>query len=344
MAAHADRQMRRLVVVLVSIVAVTAAAMATAPAARGRPTGPASAAPPPPGPFATLLFSRTQITAADNCVVNNTNIARLDTTVAPYLRSLGMTATGSLITDKTGANAVTCSHKASSMSVSWAQATSLAHTFGWSFVSHTATYPADLSVLTPAQAEAETCGSARTIDSHGLPGGHGLIAYPGAQSSPVALQTNYGSRCFAWGRRYYLGGVTVAAAATTAPYWQNTTVPDGGACNVSTAACYTIHSDGSPRYNLPGQYITSIRALQPGQWFTLQSYILVTGKNPAYTSSPLRWDCTSPNRKLHWTNDNERYCYQDWQAIVQAIDTTPGVIVTDPLTVGVAFGRPGTYP
>jgi hypothetical protein len=30
----------------------------------------------PPGPFVTLLFSRTELTAADNCVANNTNVAR----------------------------------------------------------------------------------------------------------------------------------------------------------------------------------------------------------------------------------------------------------------------------
>ena len=47
---------------------------------------------------------------------------------------------------------------------------------------------------------------------------------------------------------------------------------------------------------------------------------------------------------MHWTNDNERYCYQDWQAVVRAVQAVPGVIVTDPLTVGVAFGRPATYP
>lgn len=342
MTEHPANQVRRAALVLAVVVASTAAATTTAPAASSPP--PSKVAAVAPGPFATLLFSRTQMTAADNCVVNNTNVARLDTTVAPYLRSLGMTATGSLITGKTSANAVTCSHKASSMSASWAQAKSLANVFGWSFVSHTATYPADLAGLTPAQSEAETCGSARTIDNHGLPGGHGLIAYPGAQSTPVALHTNYGASCFAWGRRYYFGGTTVAAAATTPPYWQNTTAPNGGACNVATAPCYTIQSDGSPRYDLPWQYITQIRALGPGQWLTLQSYILVTGKNPAYTSSPLRWDCTSTNRKLHWTNDNERYCYQDWQAIISAIDAVPGIVVTDPLTVGVAFGRPSTYP
>ena len=40
----------------------------------------------------------------------------------------------------------------------------------------------------------------------------------------------------------------------------------------------------------------------------------------------------------------ERYCYNDWQQIVQAIKARGNIIVTDPLTVGRAFGRPSTYP
>ena len=39
----------------------------------------------------------------------------------------------------------------------------------------------------------------------------------------------------------------------------------------------------------------------------------------------------------------ERYCYNDFQQVVQAIKVR-GIIVADPLTVGMAFGRPATYP
>jgi hypothetical protein len=48
--------------------------------------------------------------------------------------------------------------------------------------------------------------------------------------------------------------------------------------------------------------------------------------------------------ELHWTNDVERYCYNDWRQIVKAIEARGNIIVTDPLTVGEAFGRPSTYP
>jgi hypothetical protein len=334
-------RVRALLIVVATTVAAVAALPVHAPASTASP---AQAALAPPGPFATLLFSRTEMTAADNCVVINTNIARLDTTVAPYLRSLGLRATGTLVTGKTKANAVTCTHNKSSMTASWAQAATLATDSGWSFVSHTATYPSNLSTLTAAQSQAETCGSAQTIESHGLPGARGMIAYPGAQQPPTALQTNYGAKCFAWGRQYGSAGTTTSAAGTTSPYWQHTVSVNGGACNVSTAPCYTIPSTGNPRYNLPSKFIAYINAIEPGEWFTLQAYVLVTGKSPAYTTSPIRWDCTSTNVRMHWSNDNERYCYQDWQVVVGAMRAIPGVTVTDPLTVGIAFGRPATYP
>src|SRR6516162_8259492 len=296
------------------------------------------------GPYVTLLFSRSEITAADGCVPDDSGIARLDTVVAPYLRSLGMAGTGSLATGVTQATALNCVHYNDSLSASWADAASLAANFGWSFVSHTATYPAGLANLTPTQSYAQTCGSAASLDAHGFPGGHGLIAYPGAQASPLTLQSRYGANCFAWGRMINKSGMTPATSGSTPPYWQETEADNGGACNVATAACYTVASatGGHPRYVLPSTIIAQIQALQPGQWFTLQSYVLVTGTNPGYSHNADRWDCTSSNPALHWTNDSERYCYSDWQQIVNAIAAMPGVTVTNPLTVGMAFGRPAT--
>jgi hypothetical protein len=298
------------------------------------------------GPYVTLLFSRTETGAADNCLPDNSGIAPLDTVVAPYLRSVGMTGTGTLVTGVTQATAPNCTHFGDSLSSSWADAAHLATDFGWSFVSHTATYPGQLGKLMPTQSYAETCGSAAVLDGNGLPGGHGLIAYPGTQNPPLPLQANYGANCFAWGRAYNKSGTTPAANGTTAPYWQETEAVNGGACHVQTAPCYKVSAgaNGHLRYDEPSTIIAKIQALQPGQWFTLQVYILVTGTNPGYSHNATRWDCTSPDPALHWANDNERYCYSDWQQIVNAIAAMPGVPVTDPLTAGVAFGRPASYP
>jgi Bacterial Ig domain len=296
------------------------------------------------GPFVTLLFASSEVTAADNCVSDDDGIARLDTVVAPYLQSLGLSATGTLVTGLTQPSTPRCTHYNDSLGASWTDATNLAQNYGWSFVSHTATYSGRLSTLPPAQQFDQTCGSAATIDAHGLPGGHGLIAYPGAHPFPTQVQTDYGANCFAWGRQYSPTGVTAAAAAAQPPYVQQTRVASGGPCDTPSAPCHSITAQGSKHYMLPSTAISIIQSLQPGQWFTLQSFVLVTGTNPPYTNNGTRWDCTSSDPALHWTNDVERYCYSDWQTIVNAIAAMPNITVTDPLTVGVAFGRPASYP
>jgi hypothetical protein len=291
------------------------------------------------GPYASLIFSRTEITAADDCVIDNRGIARLDSVVAPYLAARDMAATGTLTTDATRPARLGCTHERASMTASWAHATTLAQEFAWHFVSHTATYPRDLAGLTPERAAAETCGSAETLEAHGLPGARGLIAYPGAQSQPVALQTDYGSRCFVWGRGFSAGGtgITKAEAATTAPYWQHTLTTNGGPCNAAAPAC--SNPTGARRYLLPASIIALVNSLEPAEWLTLQSFVLVRGRSPAYSTSQIRWDCTATDPRFHWTNDWERYCYRDWQAVVRSIDARAAVTVTDPLTVGIAFGR-----
>src|SRR5262249_2736843 len=78
-------------------VAAAVALVPTTRAAAGGPalglrTGAASAsnAATAPGPFVTLLFSRTEISAADNCIENDDSIAPLDTTVPPSLQPLAL--------------------------------------------------------------------------------------------------------------------------------------------------------------------------------------------------------------------------------------------------------------
>jgi hypothetical protein len=266
-----------------------------------------------------------------------------------------MTGTGSVETGRTQAKNYFCTHRGDTLATSWAGATNLARDYGWSFVSHTATYPSDISKLTPSQQYAQTCGSAETLDEHGLPGAHGLIAYPGDEHSPAPTQAKYGAECFAWGRKFSstANDVTTAADAAKKPYWQFTVGVNGGECNTPSAPCYTAPENGKFHYTMPSTIISEIDALQPGQWFTLEAYVLVEGTNPSYVRNRTKWDCTSSNPALHWTNDEERYCYSDYQQIVRAIaaynlkavvsGTTP-IEVTDPLTVGIAFGRPSNYP
>src|SRR5438552_5405135 len=198
-----------------------AAALTGATQARGAARG-AGAAAAAGQRYVTLFFSRSEVTAGDACTPDDCGIARLDTTVAPYVQSVGMTGTGSLVTARTRATKNNCTHGGDSLNASWAQATTLAQANGWSFVSATATYPGDLASLPPLQQQAETCGSANTLDAHGLPGAHGLIAYPGAQGTPAAVQAKYAARCFASGRQYTKSGATTSAVGSTSPFWQAT--------------------------------------------------------------------------------------------------------------------------
>ena len=349
---HAGR--RR--VLLLSAVTV-AAAMALVPAAGSVASGsvqpPSTGLAPPPttalgqGPFVTLLFSRSEISAADNCVEDDTNIARLDTVVAPYLQSLGMAGTGTLVTQKTGDTTRHCSHYNDDLTASWADATNLAQNYGWSFVSHTATYPtlAQIQNFTPQQAYDETCGSEQTIAAHGLPGAAGMIAYPGSYTknpAVVNLQTQYGQTCFDWGRQYdhaVHGQNVLSTASTTPPHWVYPVAVVGGPCNDPTQPCYNVHVKNG-RYTMPTTIINQIHRLKPGMWYIFQAYLLVTGTNPHYTSNMNRWDCTSSNPAEHWTNVTVRYCYSDFQQIIQAIAADPSITVSDPLTIGQDWGRP----
>lgn len=337
-----------------------ALALVTAPAAasaRPATAGHSAFARPADGPngeYVSLLFSRTEVTGADTpagataCQPDDDYIARLDTMVAPYLQSLGLTATGTLQTSAVQPTTGKCVHGGDSEMASWADAANLADNYGWTFGSATATYPGPTVTpnLTPTQQWAETCGSQQAIADHGLPGAAGIIDYPGLQNSTAAvqnLQSTWGTQCFAWGRQFGNTGVTNSSAGTTSPYWQTTTAVKGGPCNDPTQPCYTIAAQGSQRYTLPSTIITKIENLQPGQWFTLQAYLLVTDTNPQYTTNGTQWDCTSADPAEHWSNDVERYCYSDYQQIMQALACDHNVTVTDPLSVGVAFGRPASY-
>lgn len=294
------------------------------------------------GPLLSVLASRSEVGAADGCVAKAAGVRSLATEVA-MLHDQGITTTGSLVTSRTAKSTSTCVHYDSSLTISWQEAHRLTRLYGMNFVSHTATYPNDLSVLTPQQAYAETCGSAKVIDAHGLPGAHGLIAYPGAQTFPRQTQIQYGQKCFDFGRRYGGNGVSTRADAMKPPYIQDTAAPNGGPCNTPGAPCYAGTSSGPKRYQPPAFFARRIQALKAGDWMNLQFYVLVTGTSPAYTTSTERWDCTSPDPKLHWTNDAERYCAQDFDAISAMMKAVPKGQFTTPYGVGRAYGRPTNY-
>jgi hypothetical protein len=289
-------------------------------------------------PYLTLLFSRSEVAAADHTppVRDDRNVAGLVTVVAPFLASRGLVATGTLQTGTTKQSNVYFTHYGFTAAISWDGAARLAAQNGWTFVSHSATYPTKWTGLSADRIWAETCGSAAAIAAHGLPGSAGLYAWP-SDHYVDAIQAGYVSGCIAFGRQYSKLPTTQEFALTP-PYYQHTEGMNGGSCNDRTKPCWSVAGIPS-HYDLPQTIIDRIKGLTSGQWFTLQAYLLVTGKSPTYATNTTRWDCTSSDPRQHWSNDNERYCWTDYQAIVRAIPST--VVVTDPLTVAHAWGRPG---
>src|SRR5262245_17041193 len=85
------------------------------------------------GPYVTLLFSRTAVTAASDCTPDDTGIARLDTVVAPALNQRGLHPTGTLETGPTRSSSYWCGHSRSTLYASWDLARRLASQEGWTF-------------------------------------------------------------------------------------------------------------------------------------------------------------------------------------------------------------------
>lgn len=281
----------------------------------------------PPGPFVTFLFSRAEVGAAQNCQPNNPGSNVLTGVVAPLMQSEGITTTTTVNTLATS-DTEGCTHGGESLTSSWGDLNTLSG-YGWSFVPHEYDSPKKVASLTAAQDWAVTCGQAQTLQSHALNGSTGMIAYPGTQqgsSAILALQQNYGQNCFGWGRRYSQTrkGVTTTADLVS-PYWAYTLALKGGP------------GTGSPAYTDPSSVIAAMQALQPGQWLTVQMYLLVSGTSPPGDS--ITWNCDGT---AHTSSDVERYCLNDAEQVFAAaaqMQSAGQLTVTDPGTVATAWGR-----
>jgi hypothetical protein len=290
--------------------------------------------------FVELLFSRTEITAADGaaCLPDDAGVARLDTVIEPYLRHIGLAPTGSIETGPTIANALWCAHNGETLATSWAVAQRLA-TNGWTFVTHSFSYPAaqDWASMSPSQKWDETCGAAQTIDANGLRGASDSYLWPNNIVENDTL-TSFVEPCFGTNRLYGFGE-TSASEIATAPYRQSVEGLSGGPCIATNAPCHNIPNSVTT-YTNPNQIVYQIKALPVGEVLTLQVYLLVTGKSPAYTTNLARWDCTSPDVTLHWTNDAERFCWSDLQVILQYL-ANAGIGIVQPGVLNATFGRTG---
>ncbi|MDX6591705.1 MAG: hypothetical protein QOJ13_901 [Gaiellales bacterium] len=295
-------------------------------------TYPSGAPPPVPGPFLTLLFSRSQITVADNCVANNTGVARLDTVVAPELDRRGLHATGSVQTGDTSDNAHSCLHGRRSLGASWDELAWLRNTYDWDFVSHSSTYATAIASLNARQQWNETCGSMEVLKAHGHAGADGLFVWPNNKWD-AGVQLNLVSRCFAFGRQYG-PGITDRASALSAPHWQSTIGMSGGRCQDVSLPCSRLPT--LTTYRAPQVMADKMASLRSDQWLTIQVYLLVTGSRAGL------WDCTSPDWQEHWSSEAERYCWVDYLRVLNSIPAN--VETADPKTVAAAWGRTGFGP
>jgi hypothetical protein len=294
--------------------------------------GPPPPPPPPPpgnGPFLTLLFSRSQITVADNCVANNTGVARLDTVVAPELARRGLHATGSVQTGVTTNVTHSCLHGRKSLGASWAELASLRDSYGWDFVSHSSTYATNIASLDAARQWDETCGSMLVLKAHGHAGADGLFVWPNNKWD-AGVQQRLVSTCFAFGRQYG-DGITDRAAGLAPPHWQSAIGMSGGRCQATAMPC--SHLSTPTTYRSPQLMADKLASLRSDQWLTIQVYVLVTGSRPGL------WDCTSSDWQQHWSSEAERYCWSDYVWVLNHIPAS--VKTADPKTVAHAWGRSG---
>ncbi len=303
-----------------------------------------AADPASPAPMVTVTLSRTEISAADRsvggergtCVRDDKNVAPLDTQVLPWMAANTplVHLTGSVETNPTLDAAEWCAHAGETRAASWAQMRQFQSQYGMHFVSHSATYPLSWSTLTAKRQYAETCGSRNAITAHGLVGADGQFDWPHNQLD-ASVQSSYVEPCFYFNRIYQGTGINTAAWAAANQYEVSTKQIQGGACNVTGLPCSAALAY---RYTVPRQVMTQIQNLQPGQHYSLQTYLLVRNTNPVYQTNKAQWDCTDPNPAYHWSNDVERYCWSDFKRILTFLQNDPNITVTDPEGVAVAWG------
>lgn len=284
-------------------------------------------APPTAPPFLTLLFSRTGMHGASSCTRNDTNIVPMST-VSATLAADGLLTSGTVQTETTKPSAQWCGHYGRTLFPSWDDLAALRDQYGWTFVSHARHRSDHLPDLTPEEQWDEVCGSQVDLTAHGHTRADGLFAYPNNRYTD-ALQADYAARCYAFGRRYG-NGVTTRVSGTAAPFWQSTAQVIGGRCRDTTLVCSNLSSI-HVSYTLPSEISARFAALGNDQWYTLQSYVLVSGSQSG------SWNCNGPVT-THWSTDAERYCWNDYKQILATIPTAR-IIVTDAKTVADAWGR-----
>lgn len=292
---------------------------------------------PAPAAYVTIQFGRAIEGSYTNpgCVPVP-GIVRLDTAVAD-LAALHLTAIGTVNVDRASTTGEDCTN--GDIYANWSDLQGLQKAYGFDVVSEGLNHN-NITSDTPPPATGpgsqydESCGSLAAFVGEGFTNAGGEFAYPDDVHTP-AIQTNPVSTCFDYGRVYSYTPVINKRSNLRAPWFEQADNVLGGECNVKGLACYTLTTTVGRHYTNPAGWATILRNEAGNQWDDLQFYQLVTGSSTQ--SKAFSWDCTSTNWKLHWTSHTEMYCFNDFMTIIGAI--RPGVIVTNPATVAIAWGR-----
>lgn len=284
--------------------------------------------------YLTLMFGRSQWALASDTCQPETNTVPLNQ-VAAELHRRGIVGTGAVIGDRTAESSTTCYSGA--LYPSWQQLAQLRDDYGMRFVSAGVSH-VDNTLLTAAQQYANVCGSLPAMLAHGHDRAWGTFAYPNGKQS-LALQTTTTSRCFAYGRVYQMGR-SHQDIVSRSPWLERTNSLAGGACNAPALPCYSLRVR-SGRY-FSRDVLARLMAVGPGEWSTVYMYKFISGSHDAASTSAVRWDCTAPDWRAHWTTVPETYCWNDYLAALDAIPSN--VTVVDPATVAQAWNSDSLAP
>jgi hypothetical protein len=281
--------------------------------------------PPATGPaYVSILFGRAQWAPSQRC---HPAVAPPDGKTLADVKQLfatrGWIGTANAVVNYADQGACATG---SAIYASWSQLLSLhASPKPWETISASQSY-VDFSNLSASQVEAQSCGALPAYTANGFTRAWGLFAYPGGGISydkrgPGSgnAQTDIVHNCFAFGRIYGSGSNT-KAGATTSPWLIRALSPVGGGA-----------ADAGGTYVVPSRVAAHLAAgIQADHWFVLQFY--------RFRSGALSGDhnCLGPEN-THFTEDNEEYCWEDFQTILNAIPQS--AVVTDPATVACAWGR-----
>lgn len=276
------------------------------------------------GQYATILFARAQhqSTSGSNCTALPGATTIFD--AAGWLKSQGLSATVSVVVQRTAESTRTCAEYTNFLS--WSDLARLRDQYGWSALSHTLTS----SQLNLANAAPETCGSLPAFDARGHTRAWGMLAYPAVGGDPSQDPTTHDviNACFAFMRQYGVG-LTPRANATGPPRTVSTLAVSGGRCANLSRACSKLEV---PFSYTPLSGLTRVLTPPQNAYGVVQFYRLVTG---AKLTGTVRWDCRSTSWADHWTTESEVFCFKDFKTAGGA--RSPYVEITDPATVAEAW-------